>query len=347
LFFKLFSGKILPLFRSSQLGFTLVELLVVIAIIGVLIALLLPAVQAAREAARRMKCTNHLKQLGIALHNYHDVNNELPFNGSTDNQLGRSWAITVFPFIEQTTVFAACRFESGSGWGDSNRYINWQVLDGLAVPTLFCPSSNREKMRTTATSATTQALGAPATIYLQKINYVGLSGTYLNPADLSQDSRNSYNASYGRHTFNGVIIPIHETTSKVEVVSFASITDGTSNTVGFTEQSNLVWNSTRTTQNNWCASDYSGAGWNGGRSDAIYGWTANITSIRWTINAACPGTGCSNPYESNTIITSSHSGGANFTVVDGSVRFISETVDLNNVLLRLASRDDSLSVALP
>jgi prepilin-type processing-associated H-X9-DG protein len=325
---------------------------VVIAIIGVLIALLLPAVQAAREAARRMQCTNHLKQLGIALHNYHDVNSELPFNGVPNDYLARSWAIAILPFIEQTTVFEACSFENSSGvsWQPSGKYLNWKVLNGLAVPTLFCPSSIREKMSEEATSSTTQALGAPKTIALQRINYVGLSGTYqdpLDPTDSSKYSRNSYNTPYGRLSVNGIIIPIHQTASMVALVSFASITDGTSNTVGFSEQSNLVWNSTRTTQNKWCASDYNGAGWNAGRSNGSWAWVANMTSIRWTINAACPGGGCDAPYAANTIITSSHSGGANFTVVDGSVRFISETVDLNNVLLRLAARDDNLSVALP
>src|SRR6478672_6253185 len=93
-------------------GFTLVELLVVIAIIGVLVALLLPAVQAAREAARRMQCSNHLKQIGLALQNYHDVFQSLPYgararyvnvnNNTPANQnYGPSWLVSMLPFAEQ------------------------------------------------------------------------------------------------------------------------------------------------------------------------------------------------------------------------------------------------------
>ncbi|MCA9162317.1 MAG: DUF1559 domain-containing protein, partial [Planctomycetales bacterium] len=105
-------------FRKRQHAFTLVELLVVIAIIGVLVAMLLPAVQAAREAARRSSCSNNMKQLGLALHNYHDTYKALPagawmFNaagaGSTSCTTGNGrrapWTVSILPFIEQNNIY--------------------------------------------------------------------------------------------------------------------------------------------------------------------------------------------------------------------------------------------------
>src|SRR5262245_28766217 len=102
--------------RTRESGFTLVELLVVIAIIGVLVALLLPAVQAAREAARRTQCTNNVKQIGLAFHNHADINGHLPTGGwgwgwvgdadlgTGKNQTG-SWPFNILPYIEQKTIY--------------------------------------------------------------------------------------------------------------------------------------------------------------------------------------------------------------------------------------------------
>ncbi|RUL88135.1 DUF1559 family PulG-like putative transporter [Tautonia sociabilis] len=127
-------------------GFTLIELLVVIAIIGVLIALLLPAVQAAREAARRAQCTNNLKQLGLAVHNYVDSNQSLPpFNTSIDERLHwgtpvfdpwpLDWAACTLPYLEQGALYAAVNFDLGAVGSPQNA----TVLRTL-VNTMVCPS---------------------------------------------------------------------------------------------------------------------------------------------------------------------------------------------------------------
>src|SRR5262249_1902562 len=115
------------MYRHRTLGFTLVELLVVIAIIGALVALLLPAVQSAREASRRSKCSNNCKQLGLALHNYHDVFNVFPINysqsaqgpngssgNSGDNQSRQcSWLALTLPYIEQQNLYNSINWNLG------------------------------------------------------------------------------------------------------------------------------------------------------------------------------------------------------------------------------------------
>src|SRR5690242_16965713 len=119
-------------------GFTLIELLVVIAIIAVLIALLLPAVQAAREAARRAQCVNNLKQLGIALHNFHDVNSLLPSSDrpSGATPLPRIAGITfMLPFMEQANLYNA--YNQATNWSSP---INSTVVLSK-INTLVCPSS--------------------------------------------------------------------------------------------------------------------------------------------------------------------------------------------------------------
>jgi prepilin-type N-terminal cleavage/methylation domain-containing protein len=114
-------------------AFTLVELLVVIAIIGILVALLLPAVQAAREAARRMQCTNNFKQLGIALHNYHDTYKAFPNGFFATNSGGVSWAPCTLPFMELGTV----PWDFNFGFNHPNNFTNAQTL----IPGFLCPSA--------------------------------------------------------------------------------------------------------------------------------------------------------------------------------------------------------------
>ena len=136
--------------HSVYRGFTLVELLVVIAIIGMLIALLLPAVQAAREAARRSQCTNNLKQMALALHNYHDVKNRLPVlimarPGNTNTAERFSVNIDMLPYIEQSPLYSAFESAESGDWAahqNAGATTERGILMRTRVNTLLCPSDS-------------------------------------------------------------------------------------------------------------------------------------------------------------------------------------------------------------
>ena len=184
-------------------GFTLIELLVVIAIIAILIALLLPAVQQAREAARRTECKNKLKQIGIALHNYHDVNSAFP-PGAVSVSNGLSWLVSVLPFMEQDNLFEQFDFSIAHNSGVNNPFRQQRM--GIYL----CPSGSEERADDNNNDYTT--------------HYYGILGpTGQNPVTMV-DYRDS-DGTHGGFSFEGLFQ--YGTTS---VKKFRDITDGTSNT---------------------------------------------------------------------------------------------------------------------
>ncbi|MCR9120367.1 MAG: DUF1559 domain-containing protein [bacterium] len=193
-------------------GFTLVELLVVIAIIGVLIALLLPAVQAAREAARRTQCVNNMKQLGLAVHNYHDVNRKFPVGTAvlTDNT-GWGFGAYILPFMEQNNLYAIISDRSSGVhhlWTDTGGAESGGAITTLVttnVEGLLCPSQPGPLFREEGTTT--------AKVDMQIHSYAGCAGNAMN-GDLASNVTNS----------NGVFFINSKT-------AFRDITDGTGNTV--------------------------------------------------------------------------------------------------------------------
>lgn len=205
------SALLPPRARTMRAGFTLVELLVVIAIIGILVALLLPAIQAAREAGRRTQCGNHLRQWGLAAHNYHDVFEAFPMVNAQNyqpNKQGFSPQARLLPYVEQVTLQDKLDFSQHAFSGPFNALVpNPLFAEAFATPfaVLFCPSDGATKVN----------VGAGGSRYAG-LNYMM---SYGSATGVKYDLR---------WKTDGVV---HENSG----VPFADITDGTSNSVMMSE----------------------------------------------------------------------------------------------------------------
>jgi prepilin-type N-terminal cleavage/methylation domain-containing protein len=207
-----------PRTRRRPAAFTLVELLVVIAIIGILVALLLPAVQAAREAARRMQCTNRLKQLGLAEHNYHDVHGCFPpmrtgthrTNNTDSNQRAMSGFVSLLPFYEQEQIFARARSRNFAPVPWSTNNGTWSVR----IPTLLCPSDEEIKIWPWGNNSYKMCLGT--TVWQNNSRPRNVNGRF-------------------NYAPNGIAY-ILDDRGKPRTISIRDVRDGTSNTIALTER---------------------------------------------------------------------------------------------------------------
>ena len=330
-------------------GFTLIELLVVIAIIAVLVAILLPAVQQAREAARASQCRNNLKQLGIALHSYVEIHSSFPPGNVAIDSAGRrgaSWMVQILPQLEQQGAYNKITFNDTDWTMQSDRTNrNWEVTNSLRVQTFLCPSSAMPKTRTQNTNASTQALGAPASITYQLANYVGIAGSYNDMSTGNCCPVPSTWTGYYRSNYNGVIVASNGTYAEARPARLVDIVDGTSNTAMVGEQSQYnIDVSTGTFTKDRRASNHDGGPWAGGEGGDT-GWWLNMTVVRSPINDKSGVNGNENPWYRHTRILSPHTGGAHLLFGDGSVRFLSENMD-SSQFFRMCQRNDNRAVTI-
>lgn len=303
---------------KPRTAFTLVELLVVIAIIAVLIGLLLPAVQQAREAARRTMCLNNLKQLGLSLANHESAKKKLPVGANLVN--GLSWRVVILPYIEQSSLYERFDLAPGDWNAGPNKEGPNKLVHGLnKIPSFNCPS---QPLDLAGNGSSTLQDGRKT----YTSDYHGVAGPKgVSPKGVAY-LVNSTPAGQGGFGLQGTL-------TRDVAARMQDFVDGTSNTLAIGEVA-VTWNGQP------LASD--GADWTRGM-----GWVAPTTSGM----ASCRNVnnGLNVPYNgvfNDISFGSRHANGVNFARVDGSIGFVPNEIDLV-VLKSLASRNgDEVNVTI-
>jgi prepilin-type N-terminal cleavage/methylation domain-containing protein len=298
--------------RNQNLqGFTLVELLVVITIIGILIALLLPAVQAAREAARRMQCSNNMKQLGLGCHNYlTSWNGCFPSVGQGNFRHGLFTRL--LPYLENENLHNRLNFKPAT----ENTTAEPQAFRNTIVPAYVCPSF---PLPTVVSGLSPSYMNGALT------TYQGVGGALPPLPTGAAPPRTVGNAMYGQIPMNGVFV-------WAKARGANEIHDGLSNTLAFGEfvhhdvSANSYYTAYPGNMRPWMNGTYSSRE-PGGPGDDVVSYAMKV--LQYSVNAKVERNESGpNPVPFNYLPMGSwHSGGCNFTVADGSVCFISETIN--------------------
>ena len=348
----------------NRRGFTLVELLVVIAIIGTLVGLLLPAVQAAREAARRSTCSNNLKQLGLGLLNHHDAKQVFPGSVGASKAGQRttvSWISRILPYTEDNALYSKISFQHDYA-GTSGSV---SAVKNVSLPMLLCPSSPLSPQAVNKTYC-----AAPD--WVQGAAYVAISGASNGDQTTTGGlipgfAETRISSGSGYLAAGGVLFPNGEKPNVGPKSNLKIVTDGSSKTLMLGEQSDFVTDTSGVKQV-WLSGGYCHGWLFGGQGEGTppnidystaVGWTPgwqstrNATTIRWNINQKAGWSGYdkgvygnSGPpcyREDNAPLTSAHTGGVLGCMADGSVQFLPDSIALA-VLAQLATRDDGQSV---
>jgi prepilin-type N-terminal cleavage/methylation domain-containing protein/prepilin-type processing-associated H-X9-DG protein len=340
--------------RPHSRGFTLVELLVVIAIIGVLAALLLPAVQMAREAARRSTCTNNSRQLGIAIHNFHDVKKKLPSSGrpSAASTVRIGVFVYLLPYMDKKDLWD--RYDLRVSWGHANNL----PVTSLRISSYECPSSPKHNGLldhnpdgyTAGSSWQGIVANGDYAASLGNDPVLAAYGASLNPP-LKIKGSSSY-ASTAQKPTNGFL-------PKNATLTFQDVTDGLTNTIAVVESGGRPLHYIRGTQvsDDPTKARVNGGGWSRPASDILFAGTdasgttlggpylnrtngLDVSQDNYTSSGYSQyGTeGTSQPF-------SFHNGGLNVVMGDGSVKFIDDGIAID-IFAALITRNQSANEVL-